>query len=121
MTISGGDPVAQPAFTLALLQRGKQEGLHTAIETSAFTSWNIFRHIIEYTDLVYVDIKCIDRQRHKKHTGVYNDLILENAINMSAVKPVKVRVPVIPGFNDDVEELRRIADFAKDKMSSKDE
>lgn len=116
MTISGGDPVAQPSFSIALLQRAKQEGIHTLLETSAYASWDTFSKLIAYADCIYMDIKCINRQLHKKYTNVFNDLILENAVKAAAIKPVRVRVPVIPGFNDNIAEIKDIADFVYQKM-----
>jgi len=112
MTVSGGDPIAQPGFTIELLKAAKAEGIHTCIETSAWTSWEVFEQILEYTDLLYMDVKCIDPELHKRCTGVTNEQILDNAVRAAkAGQPMRVRTPVIPNFNDDEAELKKIADF----------
>ena len=118
VTVSGGDPVAQPEFAAEILKKCREEGIHTTIETCAFANWNIFEKIIENTDLVYMDIKCIDPELHKRCTGVSNELILENAKKIAALgKKMLIRTPVIPGFNDSKEELEKIADFVKHELN----
>jgi len=121
MTVSGGDPIAQPAFAIALLKAAKEEGIHTCIETSAWAKWEVFEQILEYTDLVYMDIKCIDPDLHERCTGVRNEMILENAVKTAKIRPMRVRTPVIPNFNDDADELMRISQFVKEKMPGVDE
>lgn len=116
VTLSGGEPAAQPGFALAILKRCGEEGIHTTVETCGFAPWDILEQLIEYTDLVYYDIKCIDPERHKAGTGVTNELILDNAVKAAKRKPILVRVPVIPNFNDDAEELGKIAVFAKEEL-----
>ena len=117
VTVSGGDSVAQPDFACAILKKCREEGIHTTIETSAYARWEVFERILANTDLVYMDIKCIDRELHKKCTGVYNDMILENAKKTAELgKPMLIRTPVIPGFNDDPAELEKIADFVKNEL-----
>ena len=117
VTVSGGDPVAQPAFAVEILKRCREEGIHTTIETCAFAKWEVFERILEHTDLVYMDIKCIDPELHKRCTGVSNELILENARRTAALgKDMLIRTPVIPGFNDNDEELEKIALFVKEEL-----
>lgn len=118
VTVSGGDAVAQPKFAAALLKRCKEEGLHTVIETSGYAPWETFESILEYTDLVYMDIKCIDSELHQRCTGVSNELILQNAVKASQIRTVRFRTPVIPRFNDDPEEIKKIALFVKEKTNS---
>lgn len=116
ITVSGGDPVAQPGFSIELLKRCREEKIHTTIETCAFAPWEIFEQILEHTDLVYMDIKCIDPALHKRCTGVSNELILENARRASKLRPILFRTPVIPGFNDSPAELKQIARFVRDEL-----
>jgi pyruvate formate lyase activating enzyme len=116
MTLSGGDPVMQPEFSLELLRRSKEQGLHTTIETCGLTSWPIFEGILGYTDLILYDIKCLDPVRHQNGTGKHNRLIIENAGKIAKSKTMKVRVPLIPGFNDSVEEIRTILEFVKKEL-----
>ena len=86
------------------------------VETCGYTDWSTFSRILEQTDLVYMDVKCIDPERHRRGTGVTNERILENAVKAAKMRPVRVRVPVIPGFNDDADELMAVAEFARKKM-----
>ena len=116
VTLSGGDPVAQPEFAVSILESCRREGISTLIETCGYTDWSTFSRILEQTDLVYMDVKCIDPERHRRGTGVTNERILENAVKTAKMRPVRVRVPVIPGFNDDADELMAVAEFARKKM-----
>lgn len=116
VTISGGEPLAQPEFACAVLKRCREEGIHTLVETSGFAAWETLEAVLQYTDLVYYDIKCIDAERHKNGTGVRNERILENAVKTAKIVSMLVRVPVIPYFNDDPEELEKIAVFARDRL-----
>ena len=100
VTLSGGDPVAQPAFALAILKECKEAGLHTVIDTCGYTRWPTLNKLLEYTDMVLFDIKHLDSGEHKRTTGVGNGLILENLKKTSAMKPVWLRMPLIAGFND---------------------
>lgn len=112
VTISGGEATFQPEFAIAILRECKELGLHTAIETCGYTSWEVLERFFECTDLVLFDIKHIDNEEHKKGTGMSNEKILENAEKMAKVKAILVRVPLIPGFNDSEQDVRKIAAFA---------
>ena len=116
VTLSGGDPVMQPEFSLKLLQRCKEQGLHTAIETCGFASWPVLERLLNHTDLILYDIKCLDPIRHQKTTGKNNRLIIENAKKIAKNKAMRVRVPLVPGFNDSVEEIGEILEFVKGKL-----
>lgn len=120
ITLSGGEPITQPEFALALLRRCKKERLHTALDTCGYVSWSILEKLLQYTDLVLYDIKCIDSNKHYEATRVPNDVILENAKMIVQRKPMRVRVPMIPDFNDSVEEVMEIADFVKEELGSVD-
>mgnify|MGYP000851683003 FL=1 len=105
VTLSGGEVLMQHEFAAQLLKLLKDENVHTAIETTGFTSKEIFSGFIKNVDLLLFDIKHYDREKHFKATKVYNDLIIENlktAINMG--KEVIVRIPVIPGINSSLED-----------------
>lgn len=116
VTVCGGDAVAQPGFALSILRRCREEGIHTNLDTCGYTDWEIFEPLVACADLVYLDIKCIDPQLHRRGTGVDNGRILENAVKTARLRPTHVRVPVIPGFNDSEQEISRIAWFAKNEM-----
>ncbi len=112
VTLSGGDPLVQHEFSLALLQACKQEELHTAIETAANCRWEILERMLPFVDLVLMDLKHLDPDKHQKATGVPNTRILENAARLSQTgKPVLFRTPVVPGVNDTPEEISAIARF----------
>ena len=76
ITFSGGEPLMQHEFLCDLLQKTKP--LHRAIETSGYADSEIFKKVISLCDLVIMDIKIFDRDKHFEYTGVYNDVILEN-------------------------------------------
>ena len=111
VTLTGGEPLAQPDFAEELLRKCGDSGLHTAIETCGCAPWETFSRLLPYLDLVYFDIKGIDPALHKRNTGVDNGLILANASRQKeSVKEVVFRMPYIPGYNDG--ELEAIKDFA---------
>jgi len=120
VTLGGGEPATQPEFALAILQRCKEEGLHTVLDTCGYAPWPIIEKLLEYTDLVLYDIKCMDAKKHHGATGKPNDIILENAKRIAKYKPMMVRVPMIPGFSDSAEEVRAIANFVKEELGSVD-
>ena len=114
VTVSGGEPLSQPAFAIALLALCREAGVHTAVETSGFGPSLIFENILGCTDLVLFDLKCIDPAIHESLCGQNNRLILENAgILAHSGVSFKFRMPVIPGANDSHENLTAIAAFLK--------
>ncbi|MDH5439498.1 MAG: glycyl-radical enzyme activating protein [Candidatus Bathyarchaeota archaeon] len=114
VTLSGGDPSLQYEFSKAVLERCKSEGLHTAIETAANCRWESLAALLPVTDLVMMDIKHLDPEKHQEVTGVSNGVILENATRMAKTgKPLIIRVPVVPKVNDTAEEIREIAQFVR--------
>lgn len=105
VTLSGGEATMQPEFAIELLKALKEKNIHTAIETTGFTSPAIFQRIIEYLDLLLFDIKHWNEEKHKEKTGVSNVPILSNmkyAIDIG--KEVLPRLPVIPAYNDSLED-----------------
>ena len=112
VTFSGGEPFVQPAFLLECLRRSRRWGYHTAVETCGQARWEDMARAAEHTDLVLYDLKQLDPARHEELTGVGNELILENLGRLLETGvAVKVRVPVIPGANDDAESLAGLAGF----------
>jgi pyruvate formate lyase activating enzyme len=111
ITLSGGEATYQPEFASALFRKSKELVIHTALETCGYASWSVFERVLEYTDLVLYDIKHLDSGRHQRGTGFGNEIILENARRIAESKPMKVRVPLIPGFNDSEHDIRSIANF----------
>ncbi|MCD6289105.1 MAG: glycyl-radical enzyme activating protein [Anaerolineae bacterium] len=114
VTLSGGDPLMQPDFSRAILERCKAEGVHTAIETAANCHWEDLAALLPVTDLVMMDIKHMDPEKHRWATGVSNKRILANARRLAQTdKPVLFRVPVVPTVNDTPEEIGAIARFVQ--------
>jgi pyruvate formate lyase activating enzyme len=115
VTLSGGEPMMQSGFVVELLGRLKETGYHTTLDTSGYTPWEKLKQALEYTDLVLYDLKHMDSFKHKQHTSVSNDLILENLAKTSKNgKNIWIRVPLIPRINDDEENLRELADYVKE-------
>jgi pyruvate formate lyase activating enzyme len=113
VTLSGGEPLLQLEFSYAILEQCRQQGVHTAIETAANFPWERIASLLPVVDLVMMDIKLIDSARHKECTGVPNERILENAIRLGQQpQPLIVRTPIIPGVNDNADDIRAIAEFA---------
>lgn len=118
LTISGGEPLFQAEFSEALLAAVRIKGIHTAIETNLSFPWETVSKVTGSCDLVMADMKLWDRERHKKWTGVYNDLIKENFKKLAEKGiPLIMRTPVVPGVNDSREEILCIASFAAELPS----
>ena len=114
VTISGGEPLSQAEFTLELLQRCKQLEVQTAVDTCGFGSSSMLEEISKYTDLFLFDIKFVNEEQHKQHTGVSNVIILQNLKLLSELgKRIWIRVPIIPGINDDEENIAATAKLIK--------
>ena len=110
VTLSGGEPLMQPLFSQNILRRCHEGGIHTAIETSGYASWQSWQGLLPYLDLVLFDLKLINPDEHKKITGVPNHLILENLRQLAqSGKEIIVRRPVIPGYNDTEECIHELA------------
>ena len=114
VTFSGGEPMLQFDFLLEALKACKRNGYHTAVDTSGYSSAENFRSIIPFTDLFLFDIKHLDEAKHIESAGVSNTGILDNyKLLLNSCKDIIVRIPVIPGFNDDPVHLERLRDFLK--------
>ncbi len=114
VTLSGGEPLMQPAFTYSLLQRAQTHELHTAIETCGHAPWKTLKEIVAVTDLVIYDVKHMDATQHKKLTGVSNKQILHNLQKLvEENREVLVRLPLIPEINDSTDNLQASADFLR--------
>ncbi len=113
VTFSGGEPLSQPDFLLALLRACKAKEIHTALDTCGFSAWKILDSVREYVDLFLYDLKLLDDARHRECTGVSNEPILENLQELSRQEhDIVLRLPIIPGINDDEENIRRAGTFA---------
>ena len=113
ITLSGGEPLAQPHFALRLLQACGGEGWHTAMETTGLAAPEVIDTVMPALDLALLDIKSLNSEKHQQHTGVPCERILDNAQRIAALTTVEVRVPLIPGFNDSAADVQDIALFAR--------
>ena len=112
VTFSGGEPLLQAAFVTDCLERLRAEGVHTAIDTCGHVAWSDLARAASHADLVLYDVKLMDDARHRRVTGVSNELILENLDALSRLHDqIWIRVPVIPGVNDDAENMEATAAF----------
>ena len=110
VTFSGGEATMQPEFLLACLKACKSAGIDTALDTCGQAKWSILEEMLPYVDLFLYDIKHMDSVRHKELTGVGNELILQNLGRIvRRGKPIWVRIPLIPGYNDSEDNLRKVA------------
>jgi pyruvate formate lyase activating enzyme len=113
VTFSGGEPLFQLGFLLALLRACKEKAIHTAVDTCGFVPWETLDDIREHIDLFLYDLKLMDDAKHRKFTGVSNELILDNLQMLSTQgHNIVLRVPIIPGINDDDENIRETGTFA---------
>lgn len=120
VTVSGGEPLLQANFVLELFTQCQQEGIHTCLESSFFANWNRIERLLPVTDLFISDIKLMDSQRHKMHTGVDNRKILNNLKALADTdKAIILRIPVIPHVNDDDDNIQATADFIINEMKNK--
>lgn len=111
LTIGGGEPTRWPDFVLALLRKCRAHGIHTAIDTCGFVTTDKGRRCLEESDLVLFDLKGFEPAAHKVNTGRSNEVIINNLYSLSKLdKPrIIVRIPLIPGYNDDEDMLREEA------------
>jgi pyruvate formate lyase activating enzyme len=117
MTLSGGEPLMQHRFALALLREARKRSVDSCIETCGNVPWEVLREAASLLKNILYDIKCIDSNKHEKFSGGSNEIILDNLLKLTASfpdLPIMVRTPVIPGFNDTEEEIAAIVDFLKD-------
>ena len=112
VTFSGGEPLMQRSFLLALLRACRERDIHTVVDTSGYTTWEALDSVRGFVNLFLYDLKLMDNQRHIQYTGVSNEPILRNLKLLSEYgHPVYVRIPLIPGVNDDDANLRQSAEL----------
>lgn len=112
VTISGGEALYQWQFTKAILECCRAEKIHTCVESALFVSPDILDEILPLTDLLITDIKLMDSEKHKTCTGVENERILDNIRRVAESGiPLVIRLPIIPGINDNDAHVTRAAGF----------
>ena len=123
ITVSGGEPTIQSNFILKFLKMCKENSIHTALDTCGYAPEHIYRKLLPYVDLVLLDIKEIDLEKHQQFTCISNDLILRNAIWIANYaknnnKQFWVRTPIIPNYTATEENIRGIGEFIVKKLNN---
>jgi pyruvate formate lyase activating enzyme len=114
VTLSGGEPSLSTEFAFAILEQSTSHHLHTAIETCGECPWEFLERLLPVTDLIMMDIKHIEPDKHRDATGKSNERVLDNARRLAQTgKPVIFRTPVVPTVNDTPEAIGRIASFVR--------
>lgn len=115
MCLSGGEPLLQGEFSKELLKGCQEHLIDTVLETSCFARWSITEEVARYANLLIIDIKHMDAQKHCEGTGVSNTQILSNITKLAKMgKNIRIRLPIIPGFNDSRKNLQKTAEFMVD-------
>lgn len=114
MTISGGEALAHPQFSANVFAAAHAEGIHTAIESTAFARREVVDLVFAHVDIALLDVKHMDSKAHERLTGVPNDCILDNIRHIYGELgvPVILRMPTVPGYNDSIENLHAVGRFA---------
>ena len=116
VTLSGGEPMAQPDFVMEFLH--KAVPIHRVVETSGHAPTAVFRKIVALTDIVLMDLKHMDTEKHQRYTGVSNKLILKNLDHLcESGKEFIIRIPLIPNVNDDEENMQAVLSAVKGAKS----
>lgn len=114
VTFSGGEPLMQGQFLVEILKRCKEEGIHTAIETTVYASRELIKEVLPYLDLMYIDLKIFDERKHEKYTNISSKLIKENIQYILKSKhkdKVIIRTPLIPTITATDENITNITNF----------
>jgi pyruvate formate lyase activating enzyme len=112
VTLSGGEPLFQKNFSLAILKACRKQDIHTVLDTCGYASWQTFEQVAPFVNLFLYDLKAIDPVKHLQYTGQSNERILANLEGLSrSGASLLVRIPIIPGVNADVNEMSRIGAY----------
>lgn len=113
ITLSGGEPFCQPEFATAILERCRQSGINTAVESSMYVPFPIIEQALPHLNFFMFDIKLMDPKKHLRYCGVDNQPILENIAQLAKIAriPLLPRMPLIPGINADDENIKKTGRF----------
>lgn len=112
VTFSGGEPLSQIKFLNDLLDCCKQVGIHTAVDTCGYFSWEVLEKVAPKVNLFLYDLKLMDSRKHQKYTGVTNEIILENLKRLSlGHHNIYIRLPLISGISDDTQNIKELGRF----------
>lgn len=115
VTVTGGECMLQADFLMGFLAMCRAEGVHTAVDTAGCVPFSAFEGVLPHTDMFLFDIKCVSPETHRQFVGADNRLILDNYRRLiDSGARVWVRIPLIPGFNCEDEEMARIRDFLRE-------
>ena len=124
VTVSGGEPLLQADFVAKLFEECNRQGIHTCCESGLCVKTEEVKKIIPYADLWIVDIKMMDSELHRKYTGCGNEKIFENLKllaktrgEVTRARDLIIRIPVIPGVNDNEENMELTADFILNELN----
>ncbi len=113
VTFSGGEPLVQPAFLAELLRECWAREIHTALDTTCYAPWGVIESVRGDVDLWLCDLKHLDPAEHERLTGVSNQGILDNIRRLARLgAEIVIRVPILPGLNDDDRNIARTGEFA---------
>jgi len=109
ITFSGGEPLMQAEFLIKILQKLKDQGIHTAIDTSGYAPSDIFQKVVSITDLVLFDLKIAETKKHKTYTGTDNDIIHQNLrYLLHSDIPMRIRVPLVNNITADNQNIAQL-------------
>lgn len=121
LTLSGGEPFMNPELALGLLKNAHAQGIHTAVETCLHVPWRYLEPALPYIDLFLADLKHVDDARFKTWTDGSAKRVLDNLQRIAATgKKMTIRVPLVQGFNADVDSIKAITEFAADKLGAQE-
>jgi len=120
VTFSGGEPLLQPSFLIALLEACGELDLHRTVDTSGYADTQVLLDAARVAELFLYDLKHMDAEKHRRFTGVSNEKILHNLKCLSRQKTeIVIRFPLVPGINDDAENIHRTGEFVSSLPSVK--
>jgi pyruvate formate lyase activating enzyme len=118
VTISGGEPLLYPVFTEKLVRSFYEENISIGVDTCGYVPWSNIELVLPFVQFFLWDIKHMDPDKHKRLTGVSNEMILQHARSIAERNiPIFIRLPTIPGYNDSEENIRATCDFARSLSS----
>ncbi len=120
VTLSGGEALAQWRFVREIFNQCHAENIHTCLETALHCGEKILDEVYPFVDLVISDVKHMDSAKHREYTGVGNERALHNIEKTVAMdKPLILRIPVVPGHNDDEANIHATAEFISGRLQNK--
>ncbi|OUP08639.1 glycyl-radical enzyme activating protein [Collinsella sp. An2] len=120
VTVSGGEPLLQSEFVAKLFEACHKEGVQTCCETTFHVGWDAIERVLPVTDIFITDIKTMDTEVHKEYIGAGNEVILDHIKRVvDAGADLIVRIPVIPGVNDDEKNISATADFILNELGNR--